>query len=250
MISVNVFKRGTSFRSKSQSILTFSSRYLKAVIPLTYVGISIFVLLLIYTYTSLRSIYRNYKLRSTTAKLFATTDDEFDSDEDVFIHEDSEENNSESTLIGSLPHGTKVSIIEDKPIYERLWVFAELFLLSGEVGLSIFSLINGEGWRSIAVAGHVQWVYLFIIAMLRLLGTQRTRRLWNHSMLIYLFSWPIAFILLRSSVLGHRKVDLRVQILNICLVTGLCGLVLTSRAGNKAVKLVSTNGFEPTRVCL
>src|SRR5947207_674227 len=37
-------------------------------------------------------------------------------------------------------------------------------------------------------------------------------------------------------------------IANMCLVTGLCGLVLSSRAGNKPVKLVSTNGLEPSKV--
>ena len=42
------------------------------------------------------------------------------------------------------------------------------------MALSIFSIIKGEGWRSIAIAGHLQWVYLLIIALLRLLGTQRT----------------------------------------------------------------------------
>jgi hypothetical protein len=220
------------------------------VIPLAFIGISILTLLLARTYNSLRSIYRNYKLRSNSVKLFARADDEsLDSDEEVLLdEEDSEGDTSESTLIDSLPQDTKVSIIEDKPAYERVWVAAEVILLLGQVALSIFSIVKGEGWRSIAVAGHVQWVYLLIIALLRFLGTQRTKRLWSHSMLIYLFSWPIAFLLLRSAILGHRNLDLGVQIANIVLVTGLCGVVLTSRVGNKAVKLVSTNGLEPTRV--
>ena len=228
------------------------SRYLGAVIPLVYVGISILGLLLTYTYTSLRSIYRNYKLQSNTAKLLATTDDEsFDSDEEVFLDENnSEGENGELTLIDSLPQGIKVSVIEDIPAYERVRIAAEIALLAGQLALSIFTIVKGEGWRVVAIAGHLQWVYLLIIALLRLLGTQRTRKLWSHSTLIYLFSWPIAFLLLRSAVLSHRKLDLGVQITNICLVTGLCALVLTSRVGNKAVKLVSTNGLEPTRVCL
>ena len=218
-------------------------------IPLAYIGISILILFLTYTYASLQSIYRNYKLRSNAAKLLSTTDDEpFDSDEEVFIDEDSEGHDSESTLIDSLPQNTKVSVIEDRPTFERIWVTAEILLLLGELALSIFSIIKGEGWRSIAVVGHVQWVYLLILALLRLSGTKRTRTLWSHSVMIYILLWPIAFSLLRSAVLGGGNLDLGVQIANVVIVTGLCGLVLTSRAGNKAVKLVSTNGLTPTRV--
>lgn len=255
MISASAFKRGTSSRKprcqRSPSLIIFASRYLKAVIPLTYIGVSLIVLLLTYTYTSLRSSYRNYKVqRGQAAKLLATTDSEsIDSDEQVSIDEpESDGDNSESTLIDSLPQHTKISIIEDKPTFERLWVATEILLLMGEVGLSIFSIIKGEGWRSIGVAGNVQWVYLLLIAMLRFLATRRTRTLWTHSMLIYLFSWPIAFVLLRSAIMKGGEVDLAIQIANMCLVTGLCAVVLTSRAGNKPVKLVSTNGLEPTRV--
>jgi hypothetical protein len=223
------------------------------VIPLTYIGVSLIALLLTYTCASLRCCYQNYAVRrGNTAKLLATTDDEsISSDEQVFIdEEESDGDNSESTLIGSLPQHTSISIIEDKPAFYRVWVGTEILLLTAEVGLSIFSIIKGEGWRSIGVAGNVQWVYLLLIAMLRFLGTQRTRTLWTHSMLIYIFSWPIAFVLLRSAILKSGKVELGIQIANMCLVTGLCGVVLTSRAGIKPVKLVSTNGLEPTRVPL
>jgi hypothetical protein len=226
-----------------------NGRYLKAVIPLTYVAASVVVLLLTYSYTTLRSYYRDYRIRSNAPRLLATTDNEsISSDEEVVVEDDSDGDNSESTLIGSLPQNTKVEIIEDKPAYERVWLAAEIILLLGQVALSIFSIIKGEGWRSIGVAGHVQWVYLLFIAMLRFMGTKRTRSLWTHSMLIYLFSWPIAFLRLRSAVLGHENLDRSMEIVNISLVTGLCVLVLSSRAGNKAVKLVSTNGLEPSRV--
>ena len=225
---------------------------IRAVIPLVYVGISMLILLSTCTYTLLQSIYQTYGLLTNIARSLATSDDEsLDTDEGVPDSEnDNDASNSESTLIESLPRDTKVLVIEDRPSYERIWVFAEISLLLGQVALSIFAIIEGEGWRIVVVAGHVQWVYLLIIALLRLMGTHRTRRLWSHSTLIYLFSWPIAFLLLRSAILGQQKLDLGIQIANICLVTGLCALVLTSRAGNKAVKLVSTNGLEPTRVCL
>lgn len=226
-----------------------NGRYLKAVIPLLYVAASVVVLLLMCTYNTLRSYYRDYRLRSNAPRLLATTDDEsVSSDEEVIVEDDSDGDNSESTLIDSLPQNTKVEIIEDKPAYEKVWVAAEIILLVGQVALSIFSIIKGEGWRSIGVAGHIQWVYLLFIAMLRFMGTKRTRNLWTHSMMIYLFSWPIAFLRLRSAVLSHQNLDLSVEIANMCLVTGLCGLVLSSRAGNKPVKLVSTNGLEPSKV--
>jgi hypothetical protein len=210
------------------------------------------IALLTYANDALRSAYRNYKLRSNSAKLIAATDDEsIDSDEQVLIDEDtSDSDDSESTLIDSLPQDTKVSIVEDKPAHERMWAVAEIALLLGQVALSIFSVIKGKEWRSIGVVGYFQWMYLLIIALLRILGTNRKKRLWTHSMFIYLFSWPIAFIMLRSAVIGENGLDLGLQIANMCLLTGLCGLVLTSRVGNKSVKLVSTNGLEPFRVSL
>jgi hypothetical protein len=218
---------------------------------LIYIGTSVVVLLFTYTYTSIRSYYRLYNLRLNAPKPLVTTDDEF-SDEEVVdeevVDEDEGDHESEYTLTSSLPKDTKVSIIEDPPAHERLWVGAEITLLLAEIGLSIFSIIKGEGWRSITVAGLVQWVCLLLIGLLRFLGTKRTKSLWMHSMLIYLFSWPIAFMLLRSAILHHG--DFGVGIANFCLVTGLCGLVLTSRAGNKPVKLVSTNDLEPSRVHL
>jgi len=228
-------------------------RYLKAGIPLAYIGISLVVILLRTTYSSLRGYYRRYKLSAPI--LLATTDDEsIDSDDQVIVDEDetgeSDGDNSESTLIESLPQDTKITIIEDRPRFERVWVAAEIALLAGEVGLSIFSIIKGEGWRSIAVAGHVQWIYLLMLAQLRFLGSKRTNSLWTHSMLIYIFSWPIAFFLLRSAIIRGKRGDLTVAIVNMVFVTGLCGLVLTSRAGNKPVKLVSTNDLEPSRVSL
>jgi hypothetical protein len=208
--------------------------------------VSIVVLLFTYACTTLRSLYCHYKLRSNAPKHLATTDDESsDSNDQVFV--DEEGHDSEGTLIDALPQDTKMSVIEDRPPYERAWVAAEVTLLVAQIVLSIFSIITGEGWRGIAVAGHVQWVYLIIVALLRFLGTTRTKSLWTHSLLIYLFSWPIALLLLRSAILHHAN-NLGMQIINFCLVTGLCALVLTSRAGNKPVKLVSTNGLVPTRV--
>lgn len=211
---------------------------------------SMLVALSTYAYDALLSAYRNYKLRSNSAKLVATTDDEsLDSDEQVLIDDNaSDYDSSELALIDSLPQNTKIAIVEDKPAYERIWTAAEIVLLLGQIALSIFSLVKGKEWQSIGAVGYVQWVYLLIIALLRIMGTSRTRSLWTHSMLIYLFSWPIAFIMLRSSVIGRKDLDLRVQIANLCLLTGLCGLVLTSRTSNKSVKLVSTNGLEPFRV--
>jgi hypothetical protein len=184
-------------------------------------------------------------------KLVPATDVEsYDFEDDVLIDEDSDEENNESNLVDSLPQDSKISVVENRPAYEGIWVAAEIVLLAGQIALTIFALIKTQKWRSIAVAGHVQWVYLLIIALLRLLGTKRTLRLWTHSISIYLFSWPIAFILLRSAILDGGQLELQLQIANICLVTGLCGLILTSRAENRPAKLVSTHRFEPTRVRL
>lgn len=232
-------------------------------IPLIYISISILILIITYTYSSIRILWRKYLLYRQTrqsVKLFATASDDEDSnadvEEEVFLEDDTEEEdddgeNSEATLIESLPQNTKVKIVEEKQPHLLLWNGGEILLLAGELALSTFAIIKGEGWRSIEIAGHVQWVYLLLICLLRIMiGTQRTKRLWNHSMLIYLFNWPIAFFLLRTAIRKGDKERLGMEIANMCFVSGLCLLVLTTRPGNKPVKLVSTNGLEPTHVHL
>lgn len=264
MTLASVFDRGTSSRSSSSSPialainsilgtgrLTVVCRYLRAVIPLIFVGISIVLLITTYSYSFLASAWRARRLRQEAKYVSVRAEEDLDSDEEVFAHDgegEESEGDSEATLVNSLPHDTKVVIIDDSPAFERVYVAAEVTMLLGQVALSIFSIIKGEGWRSIAAVGYVEWVYLLMIALLRFIGTKRTRQLWSHSTIIYMTTWPIAFFLLRSAILKGKKVDLDIQIANMCLVTGLCLLVLTSRAGNKPVRLVSTNGLEPTKV--
>jgi hypothetical protein len=253
-----VFKKGSithcNLRPWVDNDLTYCLyRYLKTAFPLAYIGISILVLLLTYTYPLLRRHFHNYKLRSNPPQLLSTTDDESSDSEEVTEDTDSDTDGdaseaTESTLVESLPHNTKVAVIYDKPRFSLIRIIGEIVLLLGEVALSIVTIIKSEGWRSIAVVGHIQWVYLLIIAGLRLLGTKRTWSLWTHSTLIYMFSWPIAFILLRSAVMDHRYLDRDFQIANIAFISALCTITLTGRPGNKSVRLVSTNGHQPTTV--
>ena len=217
------------------------------------------ILLSTYTYTTLRTHYHNYNTHRNAPQLLCTTEDEItDSEEEEAIEDIDSENDgdtsestesTESTLVESLRHNTKVTVIYDKPAFSLVRVIAEIVLLLAQVALSVVTIIKSEGWRSVAVVGHMQWVYLLIIAGLRLLGTKRTKGLWTHSTVIYMFSWPIAFILLRSAVMEHRYLERDLQIANLALVTGLCTITTTSRPGNKSVRLISTNGHEPTRVC-
>ena len=206
-----------------------------------------------YTYPFLRRHYHNYKLKSKSAQLFATTDDEYSDSEEVIEDTVSESDGddseaTDSTLVDSLPQNTKITVIHDRPRVSHIRIVAEIALLLGQVALSIVTIIESEGWRSIAVVGHIQWIYLLIIAGLRLLGTKSTKSLWKHSTLIYMFSWPIAFILLRSAIIEDHQLHRNLQIANLALISGLCAITLTSRPGNKTARLVSTNGHEPTRV--
>jgi hypothetical protein len=221
---------------------------------LAYIGISFLVIFVTYTYPLLRRCYRNSRLRSNPARLLAATDYDYsDSDEAVDDSEsESDGDDSEatgSTLVESLPQDIKVSIIYDRPRFSHIRIIAEIVLLLGQVALSIVTVIKSEGWRNVAVIGHVEWIYLLIIAMLRLLGTRRsTKVLWTHSTLIYMFTWPIAFILLRSAVVQDHRLEQNLQIANLVLISALCTITLTSRPGNKSARLVSTDGHEPTRV--
>ena len=254
-----------SNESKSRHIIrkpwltSLRYRYLKALIPLIYIGISLLVLIVTYTSISLRILWGKYLLyrqSRESVKLFVTEADDEDfneEDEEVFLgdDEDSEDDgeSSETTLIDNLPQNTKVEIVEEKQPHLRLWNGAEVLLLAGELALHTFAIIKGEGWRSMEIAGHLEWMYLLFICFLRMMiGSKRAKGLWTHSTLIYLFNWPIAFLLLRSAIQKGEKQRLGMEVTNMCFVSGLCVLVLTTRPGNKPVKLVSTNGLEPTHV--
>ena len=226
-------------------------RYLSAGIPLIFICVSVSLLLFAYSYSILRTLWRGYHRWRAAEYVPVEEEEDLDSDDEVFVDDGGDERedaDSEATLVNSLPQDTKVVITEDKPAFGWAWVGSEVGLLLGQVGLSIFSIVKGEGWRSIAAAGYIQWAYLLMIALLRFIGTKRTKQLWTHSTIIYILYWPIAFLLLRSAILKGDKLGLGIQIANMCLVSGLCLLVLTSRAGNRPVRLVSTNGLEPTTV--
>src|SRR5947207_674226 len=90
MTLLGVFNRGRILYMRTKV------RYLKAVIPLLYVAASVVGFLLTLTYTTLRSYYRNYRLRSNAPRLLATTDDEsISSDEEVIVEDNSDGDNSE-----------------------------------------------------------------------------------------------------------------------------------------------------------
>jgi len=218
---------------------------------LIFICVSVSLLLFAYSYSILRTLWQGYRRWKAADYVPVEEEEDLDSDGQVFVDDEgdeSEDADSEATLVSSLPQDTKVVITEDTPAFHRAWVAAEIGLLLGQLGLSIFSIVKGEGWRSIAAVGYTQWMYLLIIALLRFIGTKRTKQLWTHSTIIYILYWPIAFLLLRSAVLKGDKLWLGIQIANMCLVSGLCLLVLTGRAGNTSVRLVSTNGLEPSTV--
>jgi hypothetical protein len=228
-------------------MLIIHRRYLRLSIPLASICISAFTLLITYCYPRVKRYYHNRK-RHFNAPLLLPSDDSSTSGYETLDDtdtEDGDEDASKSGLIDLLPQHTKITVIYDKPAFWRLRVLAEIALLLGQIALTIFTLIK---CRSISVVGNIQWVYLLILALVRLRRAKSPCGLWAHSCVIYIFSWPISLALLRSAIIGDSTLLRHIQIANFCLLTGLCAIFVTCRPGNTPVTLVSTDDHEPSRV--
>jgi len=175
----------------------------------------------------------------------ATLTSDYESLGDSDEERESDGNLSESALVDSLPQNTKVIVTYDVPPFWRVRIVAELVFLLAQVGLGLFKFMT---WRSVFILGNLLWVYLLVLALVRLKRERNPGGLWTHSALLYTFTWPVSLALLRSAIIGGNDFIRNIQIANFSFATALVLIVLTSRPGNKPVNLVSTNNLEPTRV--
>lgn len=150
---------------------------------------------------------------------------------------------------------TKGSIVQaDTPPGQQLSVIVEELAIAGLVAVNAIALVtdtfNGQG-RIAAIVGLVTWLYVLVLATLRLfLGNTKWRvpHIWNHTASIYGLQWLFTLVIFRS-VLIHPSSQL-VQILVVVefgLTTVLFMMAMTTRKGNKTVMLEWEGDIEPSR---
>ncbi|KAI0009038.1 P-loop containing nucleoside triphosphate hydrolase protein, partial [Xylariaceae sp. FL0662B] len=147
------------------------------------------------------------------------------------------------------------SIVQaDTPPGRDLMVILEEVAISGLVAINIIALVTdtyrGRGELA-AVVGLVTWVYVLVLATLRLfLGNTKWRvpRLWNHTAFIYGFQWLFTVIMFRSVLIhASSKLTQALIIVEFCLTTLLFGIAVTTRKGNKTVVMEWEENIEPSR---
>ncbi|KAH6969425.1 hypothetical protein DER45DRAFT_50613 [Fusarium avenaceum] len=151
---------------------------------------------------------------------------------------------------------TRGSIVQaDTPTGQLMSQIIEEFAVAGLIAVNVIQLSTGSKGRhshAAAITGLVVWVYVFVLSTLRLvLGVMQWRgpHLWNHTAFLYSFNWVISIFLFRSAFLqeGISRIDQITTFVEFGLITLLFGMAMTTRKGNKTVRLEWEDGIEPSR---
>lgn len=153
---------------------------------------------------------------------------------------------------------TKGSIVQaDAPPAQTLSVVVEELAIVGLVVVNVIALVTGVfgGKASLpSVLGLVTWVYVLVLASLRLfLGPTQWRvpHLWNHTAAIYSLQWLFTIIVVRSAIVRPTSRLAQVLVLvEFSLTTLLFAMAITTRKGNKTVLLEWEDGIQPSRESL
>ncbi|KAI1391546.1 P-loop containing nucleoside triphosphate hydrolase protein [Hypoxylon trugodes] len=233
----------------------FQSDYLQILFPIVIISLSLLHLLV-------QTIYRNVKLKR--AHDYDPIPDhqghtEVPPEEDDCLSTDDDEglsiNANGGGRLALVKTTSKGSIIQaNTPPARDLLVIIEEVAILGLVAVNVIALVTntfkGHGLLA-AIVGLVSWVYVFILATLRLfLGNTKWRipRLWNHTAFIYGFQWLFTIIIFRS-VIVHPSSRLAqvLVIVEFSLTTLLFGIAMNTRKGNKTVVMEWEGNLEPSR---
>ncbi|KAJ1329797.1 ATP-binding cassette subfamily C (CFTR/MRP) member 1 [Microdochium nivale] len=238
--------------------LCFQVDYLRTILPLTVIIIS--VLALVSTGLAARIKSRNVKSYQKGPISHNHTD--LPPDEAETADSDATDDDEETLTMGGAPGRlalvkttTKGSIVQaDAPRGENAIVVAEALMVAALVAINIVALIThtfaGRGQLA-ATAGLLTWLYVLVLVSLRLfLGHTKWRipHLWNHTGIIYMCEWLFSVMIFRSALV--RPSSRLAQILVIAefsLTTVLFAMTATTRKGNKTVLMEWEGDIEPSR---
>ena len=150
---------------------------------------------------------------------------------------------------------TKGSIVQaDTPRGQTLLVVVEELGIGSLVAVNAIALAThsyGPRGRSAAVVGLAVWLYVLLLASLRLfLGNTQWRvpRLWNHTATIYSCQWLFNLVVFRSVLVHPSSGTTQVLIIvEFALTSVLFGMAITTRKGNKTILLEWEDGIPPSR---
>ncbi|KAJ6437930.1 ATP-dependent bile acid permease [Purpureocillium lavendulum] len=143
----------------------------------------------------------------------------------------------------------------DTPTGQRLSQAVEELAISALIVVNAIAMVAGayryQRGTLAAIVGLVTWVYVLILASLRLSpGTSKwcNMDLWNHTAAIYGLSWVFNTFILRSALIHPSSQLAQILIIvEFALITLLFGMAVTARKGNKTVLLEWEDGVEPSR---
>ncbi|KAI0376643.1 P-loop containing nucleoside triphosphate hydrolase protein [Hypomontagnella monticulosa] len=233
----------------------FQSDYLQILFPLIVVSLSLLHLLI-------QTLYRNVKLKR--ARDYEQVPNHIDHTEVPPEEQDCISTDDDEGLSINANGGGRLALVKttsrgsivqaDTPPAQDLLVVIEELAIGGLVAVNVIALVtkafDGRGQLS-AIVGVLTWVYVLILATLRLfLGNTKWRvpRLWNHTATIYGFQWLFTLILFRSALIhaSSRLAEI-LMIVEFCLTTLLFGIALNTRKGNKTVVMEWEGNIEPSR---
>jgi ABC-type multidrug transport system fused ATPase/permease subunit len=151
---------------------------------------------------------------------------------------------------------THESIIEvSRPKGELFLVFLEELAVLAQLAVHVIILLHnvyGRKGRLAAICAVATWAYIAGIASLRLLLSSQTRlrfsRIWYHTAFLYCLLWIVNSLTFRSEIIHPRsKLSQDLTIADFALTSLLTIISLTSRKGNKSVKLEYEGDIEPSK---
>lgn len=161
------------------------------------------------------------------------------------------------SLRHTMSHGTFTEAKVLAPTGEVVLVVCEVLGASAILGIFIAEVFmgNGDVWNYAGmplVSGVVRWGYVALLTAFRLWfsvsGGRDLPSLWDHTALIYMFSFIFATVGFRTALIQKEIGTYEAfTITQFALVTLLCMIALSSRRGNKPVELKVIDGLEPSR---
>ncbi|KAK5654791.1 hypothetical protein OQA88_6827 [Cercophora sp. LCS_1] len=233
----------------------FLDDYLRILLPLIVVALS---LIQLSVYNILRTVklkrgHRYQEVPTSSAPISPHDHTDLPPDEQPLSEsEDDEALAINGGRLALAKTTTKGSIVQaDTPPGQTLLVVIEVLAIAGLVVINALALTRDAGRSTPAVASLTVWVYVLILASLRLfLGNTQWRvpRIWNHTAAIYAFQWLFSLALFRSSII-HPAAGLTqaLAFVEFALISLLFSLAIFTRKGNKTVLLEWEDGIEPGR---
>jgi ABC-type multidrug transport system fused ATPase/permease subunit len=238
--------------SKEPPCLLTVCSFLKTLLPLITVGISLLTLLLQAIRRSVR-LKRNANYESITPgpNINGLSDPHGGAVADG-VEDEVTANGGRLVLTKTTTQGSVAAI--DSPRGQYTLLVVELLAIAAIDAINIAALVlhaYGPKGTLATASGIVTWTYILVLATCRLsLSNTRWRipKVWNHTASLYTLMWIFSLVIFRSALIHPRsRLAQTLVITEFALTSLLFGIAITTRKGNKAVVLEWEGDIEPSR---